>query len=93
MNTSHSSSVLDLEKSSIIPQSEADIAPESETEEQHVPTDKVDSLETQKSAVPDVIPNGGYGWVCVGTIFTINAHTWGMNSVCPPAIDLWQIVG
>ena len=29
----------------------------------------------------DIIPNGGYGWVCVATCFVINAHTWGMNSV------------
>ena len=30
----------------------------------------------------DVPPNGGYGWVCVGCVFWINAHTWGINSVC-----------
>jgi MFS family permease len=29
---------------------------------------------------PDIPPNGGYGWVCVGAVATINAHTWGMNS-------------
>jgi hypothetical protein len=29
----------------------------------------------------DVPPNGGYGWVCVGCVFLINAHTWGINSV------------
>jgi MFS family permease len=29
---------------------------------------------------PDVPPNGGYGWVCVAAIATINAHTWGLNS-------------
>ncbi|KAF2636969.1 MFS general substrate transporter [Massarina eburnea CBS 473.64] len=30
--------------------------------------------------VEDVPPNGGYGWVCVACIATINAHTWGLNS-------------
>ncbi|KAF2869703.1 major facilitator superfamily domain-containing protein [Massariosphaeria phaeospora] len=30
--------------------------------------------------VEDVPPDGGYGWVCVGCVFVINAHTWGMNS-------------
>ena len=25
-------------------------------------------------------PDGGYGWVCVGCTFFINAHTWGINS-------------
>ncbi|KAF2267064.1 MFS general substrate transporter [Lojkania enalia] len=25
-------------------------------------------------------PNGGYGWVCVAAVATINAHTWGLNS-------------
>jgi MFS family permease len=28
----------------------------------------------------DVPPNGGYGWVCVAAVATINAHTWGLNS-------------
>ena len=23
-------------------------------------------------------PDGGYGWVCVGCVFTINAFTWGV---------------
>lgn len=31
----------------------------------------------------DVIPEGGYGWVCVACVFWINAHTWGINSVSP----------
>lgn len=29
----------------------------------------------------DVPPDGGYGWVCVGCLFLMNAHTWGVNSV------------
>lgn len=29
----------------------------------------------------DVVPDGGYGWVCVACVFWINAHTWGINSV------------
>lgn len=34
----------------------------------------------------DVAPDGGYGWVVVACVFLINAHTWGINSVCafPP---------
>lgn len=28
----------------------------------------------------DVPPNGGYGWVCVAAVATINGHTWGLNS-------------
>ncbi|KAL2849701.1 MFS general substrate transporter [Aspergillus pseudodeflectus] len=27
----------------------------------------------------DEFPEGGYGWVCVVSIFLINAHTWGIN--------------
>jgi hypothetical protein len=39
------------------------------------------------SASPDevgrevLVPNGGYGWVCVACIFFVNSHTWGINSV------------
>jgi len=36
-------------------------------------------LEQKKSNV-DVPPNGGYGWVCVAAVGTINGHTWGLNS-------------
>jgi hypothetical protein len=37
---------------------------------------------TAASQVPSYVPpNGGYGWVCVGAVFFINAHTWGLNSV------------
>ncbi|KAL4933920.1 MCT family MFS transporter [Aspergillus undulatus] len=28
----------------------------------------------------DLPPDGGYGWVCVFSVFWINAHTWGINS-------------
>ncbi|PYI12434.1 MFS transporter [Aspergillus sclerotiicarbonarius CBS 121057] len=27
-----------------------------------------------------ILPDGGYGWVCVACVFWINAHTWGINS-------------
>lgn len=33
---------------------------------------------------PDTIPDGGYGWVVVATVFFINSSTWGVNSVCTP---------
>ncbi|KAI9045673.1 MCT family MFS transporter [Aspergillus affinis] len=36
------------------------------------------SLETKYQQ--DVVPDGGYGWVCVACVFWINAHTWGINS-------------
>jgi hypothetical protein len=36
----------------------------------------------------DAPPDGGYGWVCVGCAFLINAHTWGVNSVGLSAPDL-----
>lgn len=41
------------------------------------------AIEAEKQtsvAQPDVIPNGGYGWVCIACCFLINAHTWGLNS-------------
>jgi hypothetical protein len=44
----------------------------------------LDQLSTQQThahdPTPDV-PDGGYGWVCVGTCFSINAFTWGIISV------------
>jgi hypothetical protein len=31
--------------------------------------------------VDEGLPNGGYGWVCVGCVFWINVCTWGISSV------------
>jgi hypothetical protein len=28
---------------------------------------------------PDEKPNGGYGWICVLCLLSINAMTWGKN--------------
>lgn len=28
----------------------------------------------------DIPPDGGYGWICAGCVFLINANTWGVNS-------------
>lgn len=34
------------------------------------------------ATLEDIPPDGGYGWVCTLCVFLINAHTWGVNSVC-----------
>lgn len=36
---------------------------------------------TNVANIEAVPPDGGYGWVCVASVFLINAHTWGINSV------------
>ena len=38
---------------------------------------------TEAAKPVDVPPDGGYGWVCVASVFIINFHTWGLNSVSP----------
>lgn len=34
------------------------------------------------------IPDGGYGWVVVAGIFTINAFAWGVSSVYSRALPI-----
>jgi len=35
----------------------------------------------QNDKVAEKPVDGGYGWVCVGAVFLVNFHTWGLNSV------------
>jgi hypothetical protein len=44
------------------------------------PSDDADMAELAV-AVARPPPDGGYGWVCVATCFTINCFTWGTVSV------------
>jgi hypothetical protein len=44
------------------------------------PFDELDGAE-HGVAVEHAPPDGGYGWVCVATCFTINCFTWGAVSV------------
>ena len=37
-----------------------------------------DSLQVLTAEDP---PDGGYGWVCLGALFTINCFTWGVIAV------------
>lgn len=39
-----------------------------------------DAQASSDSDAPPPPPNGGYGWVCVICVATINGHTWGLNS-------------
>jgi hypothetical protein len=43
----------------------------------------LEKLTTWESAEESNLPDGGSGWVVVGCIFLINAHSWGMTSVRP----------
>ncbi|TQN69968.1 putative transporter MCH2, partial [Colletotrichum shisoi] len=38
------------------------------------------SPDGDRSSEPVEFKEGGYGWVVVGCVFLINAHTWGLNS-------------
>lgn len=36
---------------------------------------------TSMHGIEDGPPDGGYGWLCVATSFTVNCFTWGIVSV------------
>ena len=33
------------------------------------------------NSAADPPPDGGYGWVCVASVFIINGFTWGVSAV------------
>jgi len=56
---------------------EGNLSPESE---ETIRNDAPGEIQQEEEKLPDVPPDGGYGWVCVACTFLINAHTWGLNS-------------
>ncbi|KAL2810455.1 major facilitator superfamily domain-containing protein [Aspergillus granulosus] len=53
---------------------------ESLKDEHHSSVERKPAIVQQEKPGEDVPPDGGYGWVCVASVFWINAHTWGINS-------------
>ena len=46
------------------------------------PVAETSSEKSEELAPP---PDGGYGWVCVGACFIINAFSWGLTTVSGPS--------
>lgn len=71
------------------PETDKMFRPYSGDQPARAPTRRHVERESEKSKGEDDIdngseklPNGGYGWVCVGCVFWINVCTWGISSVC-----------
>ena len=46
-----------------------------------VETPQLEKIKTWQTLEESQLPNSGYGWVVITSIFLINAHSWGMTSV------------
>lgn len=46
----------------------------------HAETSRLEALDHEETT-PVAPPDGGYGWVIVGSCFTLNAFTWGVTAV------------
>ncbi|RMZ73300.1 MCH2 [Pyrenophora seminiperda CCB06] len=49
-------------------------------EQSHSPPALLEDGQVENTQTEDVLPDGGYGWVCVAACFTINCFTWGTVS-------------
>ncbi|KAL4920234.1 major facilitator superfamily domain-containing protein [Aspergillus aurantiobrunneus] len=54
--------------------------PESSKEKRRKSIENERAPAVEEKSGDDLPPDGGYGWVCVASVFWINAHTWGINS-------------
>jgi len=61
--------------------------PLSDVDTPHTPPVK-DQVEQFERGIPFAsayeAPEDGWGWVCVGACFAVNAFTWGVVAVCIP---------
>ena len=59
---------------------------DAESVERHIEPEsdekQADTLSSGDSnEVEEPPPDGGYGWVCVASVFIVNGFTWGVNAV------------
>ena len=71
----------DAAPASVAHSAEAKDLDAAETSENHGVEQGDVQVSTEAAKTADVVPDGGYGWVCVWAVSLINAHTWGLNSV------------
>lgn len=58
----------------------------------HSEVGSVEGLEPEE-ITPAPPPDGGYGWVVVGSCFTLNALTWGVTAVSVLVAQQYYVSG
>ncbi|KAI4210707.1 MAG: hypothetical protein LQ351_006483 [Letrouitia transgressa] len=54
-----------------------------------MPGDEAQVASTDEAEKDCILPNGGYGWVCVVCAFLINMHTWGISFAFGVFLDFY----
>ena len=71
----------------------AQVSPVLRTSEGQRSEDDIERKSSPDAKEPEDLPDGGIkGWICVASLWFVNAHTWGINAVCAVKLASGRVI-